>query len=394
MYKSSLYKYDFEPISENLTNFEKYLSKLELIRYIENQEKFHKETAYNKKVDGKLSYYYQFSQIQSNKFNPGSGYLTHGFDFYRGSFHGQMIRGLINYCNLKDNALILDPFCGCGTTLIESKLLGFKSIGIDINPIACLNSKVKTELLNISLELMKSIDINDFDLLYYKNKDFSKILQQNIKDLFYLFLYTRALASSSRFSFNINTGFNRTYQKIVKTLKSFELLKNKLEINFGKSEIIFNDSLIELKKIKPNSVDAIITSPPYLDLIDYIQEDLIPIKNLFDNNQIKSLKNRSIGNRYGNQSINDKLYWNKINKILDELYRVLKNDGNCIIIIGDYRYLKDKFIRLVLEKKFYLERILRRKIVNIKKKDNIEYVLFLKKNHHFYSFDCINKNKK
>ena len=141
-------RFNFVPISDELTEFEKKLSKLELIRYIEHPELFYKEAAYFKKVDEKDSYYYLFSKIKSNDFNKGSGYLTHGFDFYRGSFHGQMIRGLINYCNLKGDSIILDPFCGSGTTLVESSLLGFNSIGIDINPIACLNSKIKTNVLN------------------------------------------------------------------------------------------------------------------------------------------------------------------------------------------------------------------------------------------------------
>ena len=39
---------------------------------------------------------------------------------------------------------VLDPFAGCGTTLLEAKLLGRKSIGVDLNPIGVLVSRVKT----------------------------------------------------------------------------------------------------------------------------------------------------------------------------------------------------------------------------------------------------------
>lgn len=39
---------------------------------------------------------------------------------------------------------VLDTFCGSGTTLVESSLVGRNSIGIDINPLAVLISKVKT----------------------------------------------------------------------------------------------------------------------------------------------------------------------------------------------------------------------------------------------------------
>lgn len=40
--------------------------------------------------------------------------------------------------------VVLDPFCGSGTTLLAAQQRGFESIGIDLNPIACLISRVKT----------------------------------------------------------------------------------------------------------------------------------------------------------------------------------------------------------------------------------------------------------
>lgn len=39
---------------------------------------------------------------------------------------------------------VLDPFCGCGTTLVECQARGIPSFGIDLNPIAALVSRVKT----------------------------------------------------------------------------------------------------------------------------------------------------------------------------------------------------------------------------------------------------------
>ncbi|WP_263848912.1 site-specific DNA-methyltransferase [Lacticaseibacillus thailandensis] len=42
------------------------------------------------------------------------------------------------------NQVVLDPFMGSGTSLVEAQRLGFDAIGIDINPYAVLLSQVKT----------------------------------------------------------------------------------------------------------------------------------------------------------------------------------------------------------------------------------------------------------
>ncbi len=41
----------------------------------------------------------------------------------------------------------MDPFCGCGTTLVESVNAGYDAVGVDLNPIACLISRIKTSRL-------------------------------------------------------------------------------------------------------------------------------------------------------------------------------------------------------------------------------------------------------
>ncbi len=44
-----------------------------------------------------------------------------------------------------EDDLILDPFCGTGTTLVECKKLGIDSVGIDANPASVLASQAKTD---------------------------------------------------------------------------------------------------------------------------------------------------------------------------------------------------------------------------------------------------------
>jgi len=75
---------------------------------------------------------------------------THGFHKYPAKFIPQIPQWAINkHLKNKTNKLILDPFCGSGTTLVESALSGNYSIGIDIDPLSALISKVKTTKIDI-----------------------------------------------------------------------------------------------------------------------------------------------------------------------------------------------------------------------------------------------------
>lgn len=75
-------------------------------------------------------------------------YLTHSFHEYPNKFIPQIPRATIKEFT-EENDVILDPFCGSGTTLIEANLMHRKSIGVDLSPLACLISRVKTTPLEI-----------------------------------------------------------------------------------------------------------------------------------------------------------------------------------------------------------------------------------------------------
>jgi len=85
-------------------------------------------------------------------------YLTHYFFGIRAKFFPRMIRAIINTIKLKEGDLILDPMAGCGTLNVEASLLGINSIGMDINPLFALISKVKVESMKYPVnELRKEI---------------------------------------------------------------------------------------------------------------------------------------------------------------------------------------------------------------------------------------------
>ena len=76
-----------------------------------------------------------------------------------------LLERIIN-CSSNKNEIVLDPFCGCGTTLVASQRLGRKWIGIDISPTACkLMQKRLRQEFKINFQLVRG----KVDLNYVKN---------------------------------------------------------------------------------------------------------------------------------------------------------------------------------------------------------------------------------
>jgi DNA modification methylase len=70
-------------------------------------------------------------------------YMTHGLHPYPARMIPQIASQLIDSLS-QPGEMILDPFCGSGGVLVEAMLAGRNSIGIDLNPLACLLARVKT----------------------------------------------------------------------------------------------------------------------------------------------------------------------------------------------------------------------------------------------------------
>ncbi|MCJ7761707.1 site-specific DNA-methyltransferase [Candidatus Bathyarchaeota archaeon] len=126
----------------------RFLSKSELV----------KRSAYFQKVDGVETYHYQLCSgaplridettsirlrtfFQAYQFK--TGYATHGLFPYRGKFHPQLIKAIINIIGVKPGDIVLDPMTGSGTTNIEASLLGIDSIGVEASPFCCLMARAK-----------------------------------------------------------------------------------------------------------------------------------------------------------------------------------------------------------------------------------------------------------
>lgn len=73
--------------------------------------------------------------------------LTHGMHPYPAKYIPQIPHQLITELSVPGET-VADIFCGSGTALVESNVLGRNSVGVDANPLACLISRAKTSRLN------------------------------------------------------------------------------------------------------------------------------------------------------------------------------------------------------------------------------------------------------
>lgn len=75
-------------------------------------------------------------------------YLTHYLFGIHGKFFPRMIGAIINTMNISKNDCILDPFCGSGTMNVESAIRGISSIGIDMQPLFTMITRLKTRSMH------------------------------------------------------------------------------------------------------------------------------------------------------------------------------------------------------------------------------------------------------
>mgnify|MGYP001770117258 CR=1 FL=1 len=88
----------------------------------------------------------------------------HRWYYYKEGFSPKLVTEVIDQVGITNRELIIDPFNGSGTTTLTASLLGFKSIGIEVNPFTTFLSDTKTknadlhQLNNLESKLLKSIE--------------------------------------------------------------------------------------------------------------------------------------------------------------------------------------------------------------------------------------------
>lgn len=232
--------------------------------------------------------------------NPNT--LTHSFFKYPCKFIPEIPGWAISKYLKNKDSIVYDPFCGSGTTLLESVAAGFNGVGSEIDPLAKLITRVKCRKLsekqmhvlekfiqNISRDELcgecKYIpDIND--IYHWFSKDtvcklgnlYVRI--QNVDDLACKeFLLVCFASIIKKVSFCDNTSpkpyvSNRIKKEPADVVDSFKSISKAYlekidllsDLNLGEISFTSGDAL---KSNLETNVDLAFTSPPYINAFDY-----------------------------------------------------------------------------------------------------------------------------
>jgi DNA modification methylase len=297
-------------------------------------------------------------------FTPNKRHPIHGWYWYKEGFSKDLVDNLIERFNLDKSSTVLDPFCGVGTTPLACKQHRINSIGFDVSPLCVFVSDVKTKNYNLEKlgeEVKKALKwkfkrpdkipnekwlkkiFSKYaleDIVFLKGK-IKEIEDEKIRN----FLTLGLIDSSMKCSFAYKDGafvrivkrpvaplqkiFKSKIRKMLRDLKNNPLENIEPRIEIGDARQI---------ELEDNSVDAIITSPPYLNKIEYTKIYKTEYSLFFD---LPETKIRSfIGERTeGEEEFKDlppvaQAYFKDMRMTIEEMYRVCKSGANVAIIVG------------------------------------------------------------
>ncbi|MDD5096026.1 MAG: hypothetical protein PHY95_00725 [Candidatus ainarchaeum sp.] len=230
-------------------------------------------------------------------FEPAKGIPVHNWFYYKEAYSPQLVEWALGELGV-DKGAIFDPFCGIGTTMLYAKEHGMRGIGIDVSPLAVFVAKTKCadysekdageaekELKGMFSERKEATWNWDFEL-FHPSRFFGK---RNYNDICYLRervegienekvggLFLLALLSilpqvgffikdggvlreePKKSAMPVKDAFKRKVKRMVADLKAGRV--------GGKGpELMLKDA----RDFLDAEADAFVTSPPYLNNIDY-----------------------------------------------------------------------------------------------------------------------------
>lgn len=306
---------------------------------------------------------------------------------YRACFKPQLPKFFIE--NLTDKGdFVYDPFLGRGTTAIEAALLGRNIIGNDVNPLSKIFTEARLEIPNLhnlekylnEINLEKDINTN-YDLnMFFEDKTLKEICNlrafiidrenQKILNKYdkwirmvatnrltghstgFFSVYTmppnQAVSRERQIKINIKKNQKPAYRNvreiILKKSKSLlrDLNQHQIEnLNFAsKKAIFFSTDASETLKIPNDKVNLTVTSPPFLDVIQYAKDNWL--RAWFNGIDYEKVEKKITMSK----KIED--WCGKMQNVFDELYRITKPGGHVAFEVGEVRNGKIKLDEYVL----------------------------------------------
>lgn len=312
---------------------------------------------------------YELRQLVT--FLPNRNLPVHNWFWFKEAFSRDLVRLLIEQFGLTRQSLILDPFCGAGTVPLAGKELGISSYAVDVAPLAVLVTATKTadydldairkaaaDLFSHPFERMSLKEVNPFvrrafarhsleDVLFFRKKiqDFE---DASVRNFFTVALMNAAMKISYAFKDGSVVKiykrkdvppFRRYFQAKVKRMnKDLE----RFAINPCTIHVLEGDAR-RLDFLEDNSIDAVITSPPYLNKIEYTKVYFIESELFLQRARIDPIRSYiGLSTQVSGDPFPDlglpsaaRAYLKDMKICLSEMFRVLKSKGKIGLVVAE-----------------------------------------------------------
>ena len=305
------------------------------------------------------------TQVNWDFKDAGSRRSIHSFHSYPAKFIPEIPRTLIQLLTPARDSLVFDPFCGCGTTLVEAQQAGFASVGVDLNPIACLLSRVKTtplatDFLTIAKQCVTRarttavVEIPSIpNLNHWFNEDVSESLARlrlSIKAIERRDLREALEATFSSIVVRVsNQDSDTRYAAVAKSVSGEQVFTTFVEaagalVNasvtlpalFGAPVTVLNGSIFDIRPEDfPGSVGLVITSPPYPNAYEYWLYHKYRMWWLgYDPIEVKAKEIGARAHFFSNKREKEDFH-SQMTKVFALLSRVMDKGAYCCFVIGD-----------------------------------------------------------
>lgn len=294
-------------------------------------------------------------------FVPNKDTPVYNWFYYKEGFAREFVLKCLDMFGIKKGR-VLDPFCGSGTTLLACREAGIDSVGVDVLPMSVLASRVKSteydwEKLRESAKrlLKRKFQFVDFgfpenlkryfnrhtldDVMFFKSE--VNALNDDERDFFTLALVNAAMKASWAYKdgsvLKVRKHHVPPFRDLFRRI-SFRMIREGREFNGeGKARAYSGDA----RKLdeKGEAFDAVITSPPYLNIIDYTK--VYAIENWFAGRGRVTPLRSYFGFSEGKEG-EDK-YFDDMGFVLREMHRVMKPGATAGIVVGN-AYFPDRVV--------------------------------------------------